>query len=154
MSKLLYIKANIKPEGQSRTFQVADGFIEEYKRLNPNDEVIVRDLYNENIDFFAFDLSKDAINVAARGMNNICFFVSDIQSIPLKDNSIDCMLNIYTPANYPEFKRVLKKDGYFITSGIIHDRVDMVTKKLEEVGFEVLEINKDGEWNCIVAKLK
>ena len=51
MSKLLYIKANIKPEGQSRTFQVADGFIEEYKRLNPNDEVIVRDLYNENIDF-------------------------------------------------------------------------------------------------------
>lgn len=53
-----------------------------------------------------------------------------------------------------DIKRVLKKDGYFITSGIIHDRVDMVTKKLEEVGFEVLEINKDGEWNCIVAKLK
>ncbi len=53
-----------------------------------------------------------------------------------------------------DVKRVLKKDGYFITSGIIHDRVDMVTKKLEEVGFEVLEINKDGEWNCIVAKLK
>ncbi|MCO8194792.1 MULTISPECIES: putative RNA methyltransferase [Anaerofustis] len=74
----------------------------------------VKKLYNENIDFFAFDLSKDAINVAARGMNNICFFVSDIQSIPLKDNSIDCMLNIYTPANYPEFKRVLKKDGIII----------------------------------------
>lgn len=53
-----------------------------------------------------------------------------------------------------DVKRVLKKDGYFITSGIIHDRVDMVTKKLEEVGFEVLEVNKDGEWNCIVAKLK
>ena len=53
-----------------------------------------------------------------------------------------------------DVKRVLKKDGYFITSGIIQDRVDMVTKKLEEVGFEVLEINKDGEWNCIVAKLK
>ena len=51
MSKLLYIKANIKPEGQSRTFQVADSFIEEYRRLNPNDEVIVRDLYKENIDF-------------------------------------------------------------------------------------------------------
>lgn len=53
-----------------------------------------------------------------------------------------------------DVKRVLKKDGYFITSGIIHDRVDMVTNKLEETGFEVLEINKDGEWNCIVAKLK
>ena len=53
-----------------------------------------------------------------------------------------------------DVKRVLKEDGYFITSGIIHDRVDMVTKKLEETGFEVVEINNDGEWNCIVAKLK
>ena len=53
-----------------------------------------------------------------------------------------------------DVKRVLKSDGYFITSGIIHDRVDMVTKKLEETGFEVVEINKDGEWNCIVAKAK
>lgn len=53
-----------------------------------------------------------------------------------------------------DVKRVLKVNGYFITSGIIHDRVDMVTKKLEETGFEVMEINKDGEWNCIVAKVK
>lgn len=53
-----------------------------------------------------------------------------------------------------DVKRVIKEGGYFITSGIIHDRVEMVTKKLEETGFEVLEINKDGEWNCIVAKLK
>ncbi|MDV4152709.1 NAD(P)H-dependent oxidoreductase [Clostridium sp. AL.422] len=51
MKKLLYIKANIKPEGQSRTFQVADSFVEEYRRLNPNDEVTTLDLYNENIDF-------------------------------------------------------------------------------------------------------
>lgn len=53
-----------------------------------------------------------------------------------------------------DVKRVLKNNGYFITSGIIHDRVDMVTKKLEETGFEVIEINKDGEWNCIVAKAR
>ena len=53
-----------------------------------------------------------------------------------------------------DVKRVLSNNGYFITSGIIHDRVDMVTKKLEETGFEIVEINKDGEWNCIVAKVK
>lgn len=53
-----------------------------------------------------------------------------------------------------DVKRVLKDNGYFITSGIIHDRVEMVTKKLEETGFEVIEINKDGEWNCIVAKVR
>ena len=51
MSKLVYIKANIKPEGQSRTFEVSDSFVEEYKKLNPTDEVITLDLYKEEIDF-------------------------------------------------------------------------------------------------------
>lgn len=53
-----------------------------------------------------------------------------------------------------DVKRVLKDGGVFITSGIIHDRVDMVCEKLEDTGFEVIEKNRDGEWNCIVAKLK
>ncbi|WP_346935620.1 FMN-dependent NADH-azoreductase [Clostridium sp.] len=51
MSKVLYIKANIKKEGESRTFKVSDSFIEEYKSNNPSDEVITLDLYKENIDF-------------------------------------------------------------------------------------------------------
>ena len=53
-----------------------------------------------------------------------------------------------------DVKRVMKDGGVFITSGIIHDRVDMVCEKLEATGFEVIEKNRDGEWNCIVAKLK
>lgn len=53
-----------------------------------------------------------------------------------------------------DVKRVLKEGGIFITSGIIHDRVDMVTSKLEESDFEVIKVNKDGEWNCIIAKSK
>ncbi|MGL5648714.1 MAG: 50S ribosomal protein L11 methyltransferase [Clostridium sp.] len=53
-----------------------------------------------------------------------------------------------------DVKRVLKENGLFITSGIIHERVKMVTDKLEADGFEIIEVNTDGEWNCIVAKLK
>ena len=53
-----------------------------------------------------------------------------------------------------DVKRVMKDGGVFITSGIIHDRVDTVCEKLEATGFEVIEKNRDGEWNCIVAKLK
>lgn len=51
MSKVLYIKANIKKDGQSRTFRVSDSFVEEYKKNNPEDEVVVLDLYKEKIDF-------------------------------------------------------------------------------------------------------
>ena len=55
MNKVLYIKANIKKEGQSRTFKVADRFIEEYRKSNPNDEVVTLDLYEEKIDFLRPD---------------------------------------------------------------------------------------------------
>ncbi|MDP4119130.1 MAG: FMN-dependent NADH-azoreductase [Bacillota bacterium] len=49
MSKVLYIKANAKEEGKSRTFKISDSFIEEYKKLNPDDEIITLDLYKEGI---------------------------------------------------------------------------------------------------------
>ena len=53
-----------------------------------------------------------------------------------------------------DVSKAINKGGYFITSGIIHDRVKMVEDKLIECGFEVVNIEKDGEWNCIIAKLK
>lgn len=53
MSKVLYIKANAKPEGTSRTFTVSDSFIEGYKKNNPDDEIITLDLYKEDIDFLS-----------------------------------------------------------------------------------------------------
>lgn len=51
MSKVLYIKANIKKQGESRTFKVSDSFVENYKKNNPHDDVVVLDLYKEKIDF-------------------------------------------------------------------------------------------------------
>jgi FMN-dependent NADH-azoreductase len=51
MSKVLYIKANVKPEGVSRTFKISDKFVEQYREQNPNDELITLDLYKEGIGF-------------------------------------------------------------------------------------------------------
>jgi len=51
MSKVLYIKANAKEDGQSRTFKISDSFIAEYKKLNPDDIIFTLDLYKERIDF-------------------------------------------------------------------------------------------------------
>lgn len=49
MSKVLYIKANAKSEGTSRTFKVSDAFVEAYIESHSNDEVITLDLYKEDI---------------------------------------------------------------------------------------------------------
>lgn len=65
MSKLLYIKANCKSEGESRTFRISDKFIEEYKKKNPEDEVITLDLYKENINF----LNKEDLNIISAPKN-------------------------------------------------------------------------------------
>ena len=51
MSKVLYIKANVKAEGVSRTFKVSDEFVAAYQLKNPEDEIITLDLYKEGIDF-------------------------------------------------------------------------------------------------------
>ncbi len=51
MSKVLYIKANVKPEGVSRTFKISDKFVEQYREQNPNDEIITLDLSKEGIGF-------------------------------------------------------------------------------------------------------
>jgi len=53
MSKVLYIKANSKPEDMSRTFKISENFIEAYKRFHPEDEITVLDLYKEGINFLS-----------------------------------------------------------------------------------------------------
>ena len=53
-----------------------------------------------------------------------------------------------------DVKRVLKTNGIFISSGIIHDRRQMVLDALEDKGFEVIGVASDGEWNAITARLK
>jgi len=59
MCKVLYIKANAKPEGRSRTFRISDNFVEHYKERNPTHEVITLDLYKENIGF----LTEESTNL-------------------------------------------------------------------------------------------
>ena len=51
MSKVLYIKANAKGEGESRTIQISDSFIKAYKEKNPGDEIVELDLYDAGVQF-------------------------------------------------------------------------------------------------------
>lgn len=61
----------------------------------------------------AFDIASDAIKVAA-GNDNVKWMIADITNIPVKDGVVDAILDVFTPANYKEFNRVLKDGGYLI----------------------------------------
>jgi ribosomal protein L11 methyltransferase len=50
--------------------------------------------------------------------------------------------------------RFLKTQGYFISSGIIRDRLDEVKQSIEQGPFEILEVKEKGEWAAIVAQMK
>ncbi|MGX9134616.1 FMN-dependent NADH-azoreductase [Rummeliibacillus sp. JY-2-4R] len=49
MAKVLYITANPNDETQSFSMAAGKAFIETYKEVNPNDEIVHIDLYQENI---------------------------------------------------------------------------------------------------------
>ena len=66
--------------------------------------------------FYAFDISKDSVQIAAKSEPNweVNWFVGDLARLPITDASMDILLDIFSPANYGEFRRVLSKDGILI----------------------------------------
>ena len=66
--------------------------------------------------FYAFDISKDSVQIAAKSETNwaVNWFVGDLARLPIKDASMDILLDIFSPANYGEFRRVLSQNGILI----------------------------------------
>lgn len=51
----------------------------------------------------------------------------------------------------PVVKKSIKPGGVIILSGIIEGKEEIVAKTLKDNGYEVVEINEDGEWRSVVA---
>lgn len=103
---------------------IYDQIFEEISNLISNDaSKLIVDLgagegtYLSKIDgnnrLIAIDLARDGLNLAS-DYGNISCFLADLARVPLKNDSVDYILNILSPANYDEFKRILKTDGYLI----------------------------------------
>lgn len=54
----------------------------------------------------------------------------------------------------PDVPNYLEKDGVFISSGIILDKVSEVESALKENGFNIIETKRMGEWAAIISTLK
>lgn len=59
---------------------------------------------------YAIDMAKAGIELCDKTAD-VRWIVGDLAAIPLEDNSMDAILNILSPANYSEFRRVLKAGG-------------------------------------------
>lgn len=59
------------------------------------------------------DLSKTAIKHAAKKCRRGDFAVASVYHLPILDNSIDILINCFSPLAPEEFKRVVKSGGFF-----------------------------------------
>lgn len=60
------------------------------------------------------DVSKEAVKYASRDEKECLFVVGNNYHIPSKDNSIDCILSVFSPIDIDEINRVLKENGIFV----------------------------------------
>lgn len=60
---------------------------------------------------FGIDISKDGIRIAGRRENDALYFVADLARMPFEAGTMDVIVNLFSPANYQEFFRVLAPSG-------------------------------------------
>ncbi|WP_241154355.1 methyltransferase domain-containing protein [Staphylospora marina] len=63
---------------------------------------------------FGVDLAKEGIMTAARSYREQIWVVGDLARTPFADGSFDVILNILSPSNYGEFRRLLKPGGLLV----------------------------------------
>ena len=60
------------------------------------------------------DISKFAIKKASKNDEKSSYFVASIFNMPIKEQSIDIIMNIFAPKPQHEFKRILKDNGMIV----------------------------------------
>ncbi|MBW9144288.1 50S ribosomal protein L11 methyltransferase [Clostridium sp. CM027] len=106
-----------------------------------------------DLDPVAVDSAKQ--NVSYNDIGNIEILYGDLMEV-VKGKANIVIANIMADIIIfltQQVKAFIVEGGYFISSGIILSKKDDVINKLTECGFKIEEINIEGEWVCIVAKL-
>lgn len=65
-------------------------------------------------EFLGIDIAKEGVKKAAKSYKNINWLVADLADIPVMNGNVDFLINVLSPSNYDEFKRVLDKEGKLI----------------------------------------
>jgi len=60
------------------------------------------------------DISRDALKLAARRRGNLSLAVASAARLPLADGSCDILLNLFSPLEAAEYRRVLRPGGVLI----------------------------------------
>lgn len=71
-------------------------------------------LHGAPADYYGVDISKFAVRQATRRDRTMNWFVASIVDLPFAPSSLDVVLNVFSPALFPEFARVLRENGSLV----------------------------------------
>lgn len=96
----------------------------------------------ENFGFaLGFDLSKFGVSAGAKaarrqGTDNTFYATGSVFELPIKDGSVDCVVNIFAPCAESEYMRVLKDGGTLIVVGAGKDHLMGLKRILYDETYE------------------
>jgi 23S rRNA (guanine745-N1)-methyltransferase len=106
------VAGNLPEPGKEHAFNILDagcgeGFylrrLKEFLAKGPGSRVPAA--------YYGVDISKFAVRQAARRDRTMDWFVASIIDLPFAQSSLDMVLNVFSPADFPEFSRVLRETG-------------------------------------------
>ena len=106
------VAGNLPGPGSERDFNILDagcgeGFylkrLKEFLAQRPGTPITV--------EYYGVDISKFAVRRAAQRDKTMDWFVASIIDLPFAQSSLDVVLNVFSPADFPEFSRVLTETG-------------------------------------------
>lgn len=66
------------------------------------------------VEIYGIDISKDAVDMAAKRKSGISYATASVFHIPVRSGSCDILLTMFAPYCGEEYRRVLKKGGVMI----------------------------------------
>ena len=92
-----------------------------------------RNLFKQrNVEKIGVDISKIGVAKAAIKDKESTYIVGSAFNLPIEDNSIDLLINIFSPMYLEELKRVLKPGGHFVKVIPIGDHMKEVAELVYE----------------------
>jgi len=73
----------------------------------------LKDRLGEGI-YFGADLSRDAVDLAGRRTEGVCWLAADLAALPFARGAFSVIVNCLAPANYGEFRRLLAAGGILV----------------------------------------
>lgn len=106
---------------------------------------------NKTADMYGIDISKNAVDCAAKRYKKIKFAAASVFRMPFADNSADILMTLFAPYCQEEFIRIIRKNGIMIMvipaekhlwslkNAVYENPYENTVKSYELEGFSLLE---------------